>query len=367
LNEVQFTVEIDAGAAIEFARLSGDWNPLHTNADYAANTSFGRPVLHGAFLGGLLSRLAGMVLPGEKCLLYGLTLRFIAPVIPPVKLSVVGKLVDGTSERGRVDVRFLDSVSGARYAEGHYEFGLHTTNDNASAAPAAPGEKGGSAAEIVLVTGASGGLARALLTKFAPGTAVGVSRSAQDGDAIRAGSVAEIEQGLEGRRISALVHCAWPAPDNEPLTELADVAAATDFNLAKPIQEIIELAQLLKRHGTAGAALVLIGSTFAEPGRHNFRMPFYTVAKAAIPSLTRVLAAELAPAARRCCAVVFDVLDGGMNRRLTPAGRIAQRDRSPFGRIATMDEAAEQLHWALGNRSFLASGATLVLSGGTIP
>jgi NAD(P)-dependent dehydrogenase (short-subunit alcohol dehydrogenase family) len=366
LNEVQFTVDIDEQAANEFARLSGDWNPLHTNPEYAARTAFQRPVLHGAYLGGLLSRLAGMVLPGEKCLLHAIALRFIAPIVPPVKMTVVGKLTEGTVERGRVDVRFVDAVSGMRYAEGNYAFGLHTSTADVASTPVRRQETQQSNAEVVLVTGASGGLARALLSKLPEGSAIGVSRNAQDGRSIKASSTAEIERALEGRRISGIVHCAWPAPDNEPLTELADAAAATEFNLARPIQEIIELAQLLKRQGTAGAALVLIGSTFAEPGRHNFRMPLYTVAKAAIPSLTRVLAAELAPS-RRCCTVVFDVLDGGMNRRLTPAGRIAQRDRSPFGRIATLDDAAEQLRWVLSNPSFLASGSTLVLSGGNIP
>jgi len=366
LNEVEFTVAIDEGAANEFARLSGDWNPLHTNAEYAARTPFERPVLHGAYLGGLLSRLAGMVLPGEKCLLYGLALRFNTPVIPPVQMKVVGTLAEGTPERGRVAVRFVDAVSGVRYAEGHYEFGLHTTNTGAGPT-SIPRQEAAQGAEVVLVTGASGGLARALLGKLPPGTAVGVSRSAREGDAIRAGSVEEVERALEGRRVSAIVHCAWPAPDNEPLTELTDVAAATEFNLSRPIQEIVELAQLLKKCGTAGAALILIGSTFAEPGRHNYRMPFYTVAKATIPSLTRVLAAELAPLSRRCCAVIFDVIDGGMNRRLTAAGRIAHRDRSPFGRIASMEDAADQLRWVLENRSFLASGTTMVLSGGTIP
>lgn len=43
-----------------FARLSGDDNPIHVDADFAARTRFGRPVAHGMFLYsticGLLSR-----------------------------------------------------------------------------------------------------------------------------------------------------------------------------------------------------------------------------------------------------------------------------------------------------------------------
>ena len=61
-----------------------------------------------------------------------------------------------------------------------------------------------------------------------------------------------------------------------------------------PLREAIELAQLLKKRGTADSMLVLIGSTAAEPGRHNYRMPLYTLSKSLVPTLCRVLATELA-------------------------------------------------------------------------
>ena len=366
MTEARFTVEVDAEAPIAFARLSGDWNPLHTRAEYAARTPFGRPVLHGAYLSGLLSRLAGMFLPGEKCLLHGISLRFIAPVQPPVTLAVAGKLIDGTMEQGRVGVRITDAVSGTAYAEGHYDFGLHTSGETAAPAvhTAAPATAG---ASTVLVTGGSGALAKSVLAKLATTGALGVSRSSSGPGLIKGTTAAEIEAGLEGRRISAIVHCAWPSPDNESLTDLTDVRAATEFNIAAPLREAIELAQLLKKRGTADSMLVLIGSTAAEPGRHNYRMPLYTLSKSLVPTLCRVLATELAASSQRCVAVVYDVIDGGMNSRLSAGARIAHKDRSPFGRIASPDEAAEQLVWILNNKSFLASGSTLELTGGAAP
>jgi 3-hydroxybutyryl-CoA dehydratase len=365
VTEARFTVEVDAEAPIAFARLSGDWNPLHTRADYAARTPFGRPVLHGAYLSGLLSRLAGMFLPGEKCLLHGISLRFIAPVQPPVTLAVAGKLIDGSMEKGRVGVRITDAVSGTAYAEGHYDFGLHTSGETTAATvhTAAPATAG---ASTVLVTGGSGALARSVLSKLSTG-ALGVSRSSSGPGLIKGTTAAEIEAGLEGRRISAIVHCAWPAPDNESLTELTDIRAATEFNIAAPLREVIELAQLLKKRGTADSMLVLIGSTAAEPGRHNYRMPLYTLGKSLVPTLCRVLATELAASSQRCVGVVYDVIEGGMNGRLSASARIAHKDRSPFGRIASPDEAAEQLVWILNNKSFLASGSTLELTGGAAP
>lgn len=363
--EARFNVDVGTDAPIAFAQLSGDWNPLHTNAQYAAGTAFGRPVLHGAYLTGLMSRLAGMFLPGEKCLLHGVSLRFIAPVQPPVSLNVLGKLTEGTPQQGRVAVRIVDAVSGASYAEGHYDFGLHTSHD-AVEAGAQQRHADAVSGDAVLVTGASGGLGQALLARLA-GRAVGVSRSSSAPGIIQAASVSHIAAAMDNRKLRAIVHCAWPAPDNESLTELTDVRAATEFNLAAPVREIIDLAQLLKQHGTPDSLLVLIGSTAADPGRHNYRMPMYTLSKAIVPTMARVLATELAAYSQRCLAVVFDVIEGGMSKRASATARAAHRDRSPFGRIPSPDEAAGQLLWALENKSFLASGSTLVLTGAAAP
>jgi NAD(P)-dependent dehydrogenase (short-subunit alcohol dehydrogenase family) len=367
VTEARFTVEVDAEAPIAFARLSGDWNPLHTRADYAGRTPFGRPVLHGAYLSGLLSRMAGMFLPGEKCLLHGISLRFIAPVQPPVTLNVSGKLLDGTMSQGRVGVRIVDAVSGTSYAEGHYDFGLHTSSEAAERGVDKTGSQP-AGASTVLVTGASGALAKSLLAKLPAGVgAIGVSRSSSGPGLIKASTAAEIEAGLEGRRISAIVHCAWPSPDNQSLTELTDIRAATEFNVAAPLREVIELAQVLRKHGTDDSVLILIGSTAAQPGRHNYRMPLYTLSKSLIPTLCRVLATELAGSSRRCVAAIYDVIEGGMNSRLSAGARIAHKDRSPFGRLPSPDEAAEQLAWILSNKSFLASGSTMELTGGMAP
>jgi 3-hydroxybutyryl-CoA dehydratase len=51
--------EILASDLIEFAELTGDRDPLHTDADFAASTPFGEPIAHGllglSFMAGLSS------------------------------------------------------------------------------------------------------------------------------------------------------------------------------------------------------------------------------------------------------------------------------------------------------------------------
>lgn len=76
-----------------FASLSGDYNPLHTDDAYAKNTPFGQKVVHGMFLGALVSRLVGMQLPGKQALLMKESLEFKKPVHVGDIITVEGTIV----------------------------------------------------------------------------------------------------------------------------------------------------------------------------------------------------------------------------------------------------------------------------------
>lgn len=49
-----------------FARLSGDDNPIHVDAEFSARTRFGRPVAHGLLLCSVLRGLLDTLLPGGR-------------------------------------------------------------------------------------------------------------------------------------------------------------------------------------------------------------------------------------------------------------------------------------------------------------
>ena len=373
MSSAEFRVDVTAQSALDFAAVSGDWNPLHTDPSHAASTSYRHPVLHGAFSAGLVSRMAGMYLPGTDCLLHSLQLRFVAPIIPPASLVVKGHVVSDAGSSGRVDVTVSDASTGIRYVEGSYGFGRHERGDSETTR----GDR--SAAEspseprldepVVLVTGASGAIGRELCERLGQ-RAVGVSRQAgahwvQVPDAETLPS--QLERILNGRPLSAIVHCAWPAPDNVPLTVLSEINGGVEHFVAAPLRQSIQLAQLLKQYGAADACLILIGSTAALPGRHNYRMPLYSLGKSLVPELAKILAVELGASRQRAIAVVFDVIDAGMNERMSKMARAAHAGRAPSGTLPSAADAAAQLAWLLENRSMLLSGAVLSLTGGALP
>lgn len=79
-----------ASEVAEFARLSGDTNPIHLDPEAARRAGFEREVVHGVLVTGLISRVLGTQLPGPGTILLQQQLRYLRPVYPdqPVRAFV---------------------------------------------------------------------------------------------------------------------------------------------------------------------------------------------------------------------------------------------------------------------------------------
>jgi 3-hydroxybutyryl-CoA dehydratase len=63
-----------------FAEITGDKNPVHLDAAYAAQTMFKERIAHGMLTAGYISAVFGMQLPGPGAIYVSQTLNFRAPV-----------------------------------------------------------------------------------------------------------------------------------------------------------------------------------------------------------------------------------------------------------------------------------------------
>ena len=63
-----------------FAKLTGDYNPLHFDEAFAAGTKFGRLVVQGGLTTGLLHALVAMDMPGPGTVFLSQNWKFTAPV-----------------------------------------------------------------------------------------------------------------------------------------------------------------------------------------------------------------------------------------------------------------------------------------------
>jgi len=63
-----------------YAEISGDYNPLHFNEEFARKTKFGRLVVQGGLTTGLLHALVAMDMPGPGTVFLSQNWKFTAPV-----------------------------------------------------------------------------------------------------------------------------------------------------------------------------------------------------------------------------------------------------------------------------------------------
>jgi 3-hydroxybutyryl-CoA dehydratase len=70
-------IEADVQA---FATLTGDFNPVHVDAEAAAASPFGERIVHGMLTASLLSTVIAMRLPGPGTIYLSQALNFLRPV-----------------------------------------------------------------------------------------------------------------------------------------------------------------------------------------------------------------------------------------------------------------------------------------------
>jgi 3-hydroxybutyryl-CoA dehydratase len=79
---------------VDFARISGDDNPIHLSERYAAKTRFGQRIAHGLYTASLISAVLGTRLPGPGAVYRSQTLNFHAPVKIGDVVTVVVEVVE---------------------------------------------------------------------------------------------------------------------------------------------------------------------------------------------------------------------------------------------------------------------------------
>lgn len=97
---------------VAYAALSGDYNPVHIDRDYAANTPFRERIAHGILSAGYISAVFGMQLPGPGSIYISQTLNFRAPVKINDVVTTTVKLVELIAEKKRAKFETVCTVAG---------------------------------------------------------------------------------------------------------------------------------------------------------------------------------------------------------------------------------------------------------------
>jgi len=88
------SMTVTAAHVQTYAEMTGDYNPLHFDEDFAANTRFGRLVAQGGLTTGLLHALVAMDMPGPGTVFLSQNWKFTAPVFIGDTITAVAKIAE---------------------------------------------------------------------------------------------------------------------------------------------------------------------------------------------------------------------------------------------------------------------------------
>ena len=113
-----YTRSVSENDILMFAAVSGDTNPVHLDAEYAATTQFGERIAHGMLTGAIVSAALALNLPGPGSIYMGQTLKFLAPVRPGDQVYAEVKVIDIDLAKRRVKLDCHCAVDGKRVLAG---------------------------------------------------------------------------------------------------------------------------------------------------------------------------------------------------------------------------------------------------------
>ncbi|HUY31355.1 MAG TPA: SDR family NAD(P)-dependent oxidoreductase [Pirellulales bacterium] len=169
---VSFARRFTSDDFASFSALSGDRNPLHHDAAYAARSQFGRPIVPLQLAAAPLSAVAGMLLPGLRSLVLDSQVRAIEPVDYDVEIIYSAQVVSKHPALRALTIRAIAFVGSRVLIEGRLR--VRVRDDvPAGAWSDAWSDATGPAIEnslrhrVALVTGATGAVGRAVCMALA--------------------------------------------------------------------------------------------------------------------------------------------------------------------------------------------------------
>jgi 3-hydroxybutyryl-CoA dehydratase len=114
-----FTKTVAECDVYQFAGITGDFNPMHVNADFAKKTFFQDRIVHGMLTGSFISTVLGMKLPGPNTIYLSQTLKFVAPVKIGETIKAEVEVIEKIDKKSQIRLRTtVSKIDGTKVIEG---------------------------------------------------------------------------------------------------------------------------------------------------------------------------------------------------------------------------------------------------------
>ncbi len=105
-HTASFTTKVTDHMIRQFAELSGDYNPIHMDEEFASKTRFKQRIAHGMIVGALISRALVDGIHGQGIYM-GQSLKFVNPVFIDDEITVTIRITNIRREKGIASVETL--------------------------------------------------------------------------------------------------------------------------------------------------------------------------------------------------------------------------------------------------------------------
>lgn len=384
------TRTITAEDVAAFARLSGDYNELHTDDEFAARTEFSQRVVHGFLHASLLSTLVGMKIPGRGALYLSQTIDFSHPVFIGDTVEATG-LIESIDPVTRIltikteisnqhGACVLTGVARAKVLRVKEEKPMRARSSMQLANTLLEGR-------TALVTGASRGIGRAIAAAMCGHgahvvvnfnnseraarslvqelTASGGSAEMIKADVSRADEAAKlVEQAARRGGVDILVNNAGPRIKSGSFESLSwpDMQAAND-HIVGPVFHLTQAALPALTQARGCIVNVLSSAAFGRTA-HNW-LPYVT-AKAALHAMSKNLAQELGPKGVRVNMISPSLVDTDLTSDIPDRVRQMFVSRTPLRRLATTEDVAKAVLFLASPFADFITGENLLVTGGDV-
>lgn len=113
-----------------FAGLTGDYNPVHINCEFAKDSLFGQRIAHGMLTAAFISTVLGTVLPGVNTIYLAQELKFKKPVFYGDTITARVEVENKDDRRRSLDLKtVVSNQKGENVVEGRAQVMLPKRKD----------------------------------------------------------------------------------------------------------------------------------------------------------------------------------------------------------------------------------------------
>ncbi|MBF0465915.1 MAG: SDR family oxidoreductase [Nitrospirae bacterium] len=367
----------------KFVELTGDDNKIHVDAEYAKNTTFKKPVVHGMLSASFISTIIGTKLPGDGALWFAYNVEFLLPVRVGDELHVAAEVINKVERLGIIELKteihnqfkqkVLKGTAKVKIVEDEVPDNVLTEQ---------------STRKTALVIGATGGIGTAACLQLAKdGFDIGVHYNINEGKArelrheiektgqkamIFKADIRNENQVMDMAehvirifgKLDVLVNCSTIRIANIAFSHMQwqdmqnhiDINVKGFFNLMKSFLPYMEKEK-------TGKVINIITQDVDKP---KSQIAHYITAKSALSGFSKALVSELATNGILINMVSPGMTDTELIGDIPEKIKLLVKAGTPLKRIAKPEDVSGAISFLASNMSDFLTGETIRVNGGQV-